>query len=117
MYRRPACSCLSECLDDNSYGMPQDLVSLCIRLVWAVIVDDALLQVRLGRPIGSFVLFLSSMIRWYSSLVGRIFYFRMPVPNAGRTSSFTDHISLFRTMGEKKVVLGDASVAAYHGPW
>ena len=38
------------------------------------------------------------MVRWYSSLVGRIFYFRMPVPNAGRTSSFTDHISLFRTL-------------------
>ena len=61
MYRRPARSCLSECLDDDSNGMPQDLVSLCIGLVWAVIVDDALLQVRLGRPIGSFVLFLSSM--------------------------------------------------------
>ena len=44
MYCRPTRSCLSECLDDDSYGMPQDLVSLCIGLVWAVIGDDALLR-------------------------------------------------------------------------
>ena len=62
MYRRPARACLSECLDDDCYGMPSDLVSLCIGLVWAVIVDDALLQMRLGRPIGSFVLFEITMV-------------------------------------------------------